>query len=185
MALRALRAFVVNTIIQLSSDGRGHLPDGRIFFNIEAADRFHRSGLSNAANIIADHIDNHNIFGSILRRISQCLRLFPIIGKSESARKRPLHRARSDHAIFQFKKQLRRRRTNGELIRFNECAVSTLLRGSQIAKERKRIALKVGIEPERIIHLIGIPRRDVLLNRRNRIKIFIPRHGRFPLAKLI
>ena len=84
----------------------GHLPHARVFFEGKFVESAHRAARE-TAEVIADHVEDHDVLRAVLFRAFQSLLLPLIFGKGHAARRRPLHRSGDEMLTLEVKKELR------------------------------------------------------------------------------
>ena len=79
--------------------------------------------------------------------------------------------------------QLRRCRQHPVATQVEVAGVGAPLRVAQVAIQPALVALHLGAEPQRVVHLIGVAGRDVLVDRFDRAVVGLPVDGRPPRAR--
>ena len=151
---------------------RDHLHHGRIRFDLQQLARRHRARVRQARQIVAQHIDNHQIFGAVFARNGERRR--GVRGRGASA----FHRSARDDSVFGVKKQFGRSRTHRPIVGAQKRRVRRRLTRRQIAHQRPRRAAKTRPQRKCEIDLIGLPGGDLRQNRIDRGAITRARNRR-------
>ena len=153
--------------------------DGWVGFHCEEMRHGHTSGSRDAGQIIAEQIDDHQIFRALFRVRPQ---RFDDRGIVRAARGGSLHRLGRDLAVLQCEEEFGRQRQEPILPRPDDAAVARLRAGTETGIEGQRVTGGGNISPQRQVRLIYIARRDVRLHSVKRGGILRPRGSRLGSA---
>ena len=96
-----------------AGDVRGHLPEGRVALDGEEAFGPDAAEAAQAAQVVAQQIDDHQVFAAVFGVVAQPLGQLAVFAGGAAAGRGSFHRTGGDAAhgpaVFQLKKQLRRK----------------------------------------------------------------------------
>ena len=123
---------------------------GGVAFDLEELGHFDRSGFSNPTDVIAQQINDHQVFGAVLFIVAQPLDPLGILFRILKARLRAFHRARlyraiAECAVEQFRRAAEQIRP--VLLQHQGSLPDRLARG-QGRIERRRVAFIDGLHRE-------------------------------------
>ena len=154
-------------------DGRGHLEHGLVGLDREQGRYRHAAGLGDAAEVVAQQVDDHQVLSAVLGIFRQHPGDFAVTLGDPRARRRALHRPRRQPAIVMLEEQLRRTRQHvaRPLARRqrDEGAEAHRLAGAQAAVERHRGTEGGKVEAVGVIDLIGLTGGDRGVDLRDRL----------------
>ena len=150
-------------------DGRRHLPERWIAFNVEQFLHAYAAEGANAPKIIPNEIDDHHVLGAILGVAGKPVSDLAIFASGSTAGRRSLHGLCRDASLATFllhaEEELRRKRQDvPAFLAVQERAVVDRLRCSKAAEKRRRPLLDFQVNRKCEIKLIHIPGADPLVN---------------------
>ena len=162
---------------ELGDDAGGHLVHRAIGLDREQVGDLDRADLGNAAEIVAQEIDNHEILGALLFIDGEPGLEAGVFARRASPGRRALHRARRDVLALAAEEEFGRERKHVERASVDEGAVGHALLAPERRIKRDRIAGKVEAIFQREIDLIDVARGDVVLHPGEGIVIVLARPG--------
>ena len=156
---------VGNGCVGFGGDGGNELPNGGEFFRIAQADGLDGAGAGDAAEVVAHHVDDHEVFGAVFPAGAERGELRAVLGGGEPARRGALHGARFDARAVEAEEQFRRSAADAPRTGGDVGAVRGALGADQREKRLPRIPFE-RVAPEAVgkIDLIGVARADVALD---------------------
>ena len=151
-----------NGRVGFGGDGGNELPDGGEFFRLAQAEGLDGAGTGDAAEVVARHVDDHEVFGAVFRAGAERGELRAVLGGGASARRGALHGARFEARAVETEEQFRRGTAEAPRAGGNIGAVRGALGADQREKRRPGILFE-RVAPEAVgeIDLIGIAGPDV------------------------
>ena len=160
---RAHQIEYIAFVAKPTANRRHHLVDGRVAFDRHELRDFHAADLANATEIVANQIDDHEIFSSVLGGSFQCGPIREIRRLVAAAGAGALDRSALDPPIsVDPEKTLWRAADDRHLGKFE---VARKGRGVQLAQfpiERPRVGRTIALFAVGEAHLVGLARLDLL-----------------------
>ena len=149
---------------ELGRDGRGQLPHRLEPLRLEHLAPPNRPDARHPSEIVPQQIHDHRVLGALLDRTAQPRADRLVLREPATARRGALHRLGRDRAPVDPEEQLRGGREDAVPAEVEVRRVGTALRVAEVAIEALRVAGDAGAEPEREVDLIGVARRDVVMD---------------------
>ena len=111
-----------------------HLPNGRIALERHEALDFDTAGRGDPAEVVAHHVDDHQILGALLRRTGELRGLAIILCRESTPASGALHRAHDQAITLPREEELRGERDDGRSAAVEEGSVRRGARGRQTAR---------------------------------------------------
>ena len=162
---------------QFGSDARRHLVNRAIGLDGEEVRHLHRPDPRHPREIVAQEIDDHEIFRTLLFVHGEPSLEARILARRAPSRGRALHGTCGELLALTPEKQLGREREHGDIRRFDQCAIGNQLPAPQGRIERDRVALEVEQIFLREVDLVDVARRDVVLNGSEGAAVFLAAPG--------
>ncbi len=148
---------------QLRAHRGGHLQHGAEARDFEQLRHRHGAGLRHAAEVVAQQVDDHQVFGTVLgveRQVGGAARVdFRIAAR----RRRTLHRPRQQGAGRVAHEQLGREREQGAAVRqANQGAIRHRLARAQPLVQGEHRAEGIEAQAVGVVHLVGVAGCDVV-----------------------
>ncbi|OIQ77427.1 hypothetical protein GALL_408760 [mine drainage metagenome] len=138
---------------------RRHLPDGRQALELVAPRHRNAAAASQARQIVAQQIDDHQVLGAILGRRPQLARQRVVLGRVAAARARALHRPRRQPIAVAAEEQLGRQRQHLLPAQVEPCAIGGRLSPAQRVVQRARAVHAATSQTQRVIGLVDLAAR--------------------------
>ena len=139
-----------------------HLPEGRIPFDLEQVLHVNAAHSGDLAQVVPHHIDDHGVFGTILRRLGEPTSMRHILGVRSSPRHGPLHRPSNQRVTIEVKEQFRRCRTDGKPRCIEVRRVIRLLGFDEIQEQGPGVGAPGIAQAEGVVYLVGFAVGDAL-----------------------
>ncbi len=141
--------------------------DGEDVIDANAARR------TDAAEIVAQQIDDHNVLAAILFVTLETCGLLLVFSKIEATRHGAFHRACADSAVRNAEEEFGRERENVSCREVEKSAVGDRLRGRQRGEGLSGRERSVSRDGVREVDLVGVARLDVVLDALNLCAVFV------------
>jgi hypothetical protein len=145
-------------------DGGGHLPQGGVPFRFEQARHAHAADAGDAPQVVARHVDNHQVLGAVFGAAGEAFRVLQVVGAGQPARGGALHRARRDALAVQREEQLGREGGNRVRACVDVRRVGHGLTLVQLPEQRQQVAAEGRAQPKGVVHLVDLASRDCLVD---------------------
>ena len=133
-------------------------------------------------DVVPHHIDDHRVLGAVFLGIGQCGPQQAVAGKRHAAADGAFHRARGQAIAVEAEEQLRRGGADDVVSGLDVRAVAGPLCAAQTREEGPRIAGKRRPQAIGVVHLIGFPAGDVVLDAFDGPLVLAGGNGGPPLA---
>ena len=161
------------------------MPKRRVPLDMKQRSRRHTAGAGYAADIIPHHVDDHEVLGTVLGGFDQLGSALLILGGKAAAANRSLHRPCAQVLALQRPEQFRRSREQGVFAIVKIRGKMGLLGLQQLMEPGDRVTLKIGLQAQGVIHLIGVTAGDPFFDSFDGIAIGLRCNRRSPVAERV
>ncbi len=141
----------------------GHLEQRRIALHLEQRSDRDAADLGDAAEIVAQHVDDHDVLGAVLLGRLERGHLARVLLGRAAARGRALHRPGRQRPPVTPEEELRRRGHDRETAEIEVGGVARPLHRHQPHEELERVLVERRQQGEREVRLVAVARRDPLV----------------------
>ncbi|OQA33350.1 MAG: hypothetical protein BWY57_01283 [Betaproteobacteria bacterium ADurb.Bin341] len=140
------------------------MPDAGVFLDVKERIDPDTADLGNAAEVIAQQIDDHQVFRPVFFRMAQFIRV-------AAARRGAFHRPGGERVAAALQKKFGGERNERALFRHNDAAVAHRLALAQGGIQRQRVAKPGEMERKGVIDLIAVAGLNQGLNVPNGLRV--------------
>ena len=146
-------------------DARRELPHGFVSLQVEHVAPRDRARSRHPAQVVAQQVDDHGVLRAVLHRTAEALGHLEVLGGPAPTRRGAFHRTGRQRVAVDPEEQFRRRRQHPVAAQVEVAGVGAPLRVAQVPIQAAFVALHLGSEPQGVVHLIGVARCDVFVDR--------------------